>query len=347
MKLDPTMAQTIVKKMMDKIPYNINMMDENGYIIASGNSSRLNTLHVGAQMAIEQRKALLMEKEYGVHGQPGINMPVFFNNDIVGVIGITGNPTKVQPLAALLRTATELLLEQTEIDKKRRESEHLINNFLFQWTQITDNIESNTDLLLTANKLNINIMKPRTAIAIKGQQSSNFRIDAKDFIIPLSGNIKIILTEFRQNILTIIDYCTNHNLIIGVGEQTINVGKSINQAVQTINFNTILPQKNFIYYRQIEFWDNLLKTSTMKNQLLELFRSLNTSQMGQDLIATIGAYVVNNQNVDQTSKYLHVHRNTLNYRLKKINAITEYNPQETLDLFRLFLGYLYFKTKNK
>jgi len=54
MKLDPKLAQDIVNKMMTQIPYNVNMMDDQGYIIASGDPQRLNTLHVGAVAAIKQ-----------------------------------------------------------------------------------------------------------------------------------------------------------------------------------------------------------------------------------------------------------------------------------------------------
>lgn len=83
MKLKPELAQSIVDQMMKKIPYNINMMDQNGYIIASGDKSRLNTLHVGALDAIKQRKTLTMSNDYGSHGLPGVNMPLFLKKKLL------------------------------------------------------------------------------------------------------------------------------------------------------------------------------------------------------------------------------------------------------------------------
>ncbi|QLQ62356.1 hypothetical protein HHK02_03345 [Limosilactobacillus reuteri] len=53
MELKPELAQSIVDHMMTQIPYNINIMNKKGYIIASGNKSRINTLHVGAVDAIK------------------------------------------------------------------------------------------------------------------------------------------------------------------------------------------------------------------------------------------------------------------------------------------------------
>src|SRR5699024_10234755 len=115
------LAQSIVNKMMAQIPYNINMMDENGYILASGDISRINSLHVGAVEVIEKKKTLTMKTAYGKNGLPGVNMPVFFENKVVGVIGITGDPEKVTPLASLLRVSTELLIKQEAYNKQQQQ----------------------------------------------------------------------------------------------------------------------------------------------------------------------------------------------------------------------------------
>ena len=90
MKLDPQLAQSIVDKMMESIPYNINMMNEKGYIIASGDKNRINTLHIGAIDTIQSGKTKPMVESFGKFGQPGVNIPVEFNGETIGVIGITG-----------------------------------------------------------------------------------------------------------------------------------------------------------------------------------------------------------------------------------------------------------------
>ena len=43
-KLSKYIAQKIVSEMMDVIPYNINVMDENGVIIGSGDVKRIGLL---------------------------------------------------------------------------------------------------------------------------------------------------------------------------------------------------------------------------------------------------------------------------------------------------------------
>lgn len=167
MKLSSRLAQSIVDNTMKQIPYNVNIMDENGYIIASGDKNRINTLHVGAVEAIKRRKTLPMTDEVGSYGQPGINMPLIFDGKVVGVIGITGKPQTVTPLASLLKMTAELLLEQAEQNKNEVKYENSLNSFLYQWSQVTDDINKNTELLLEADNLKIDISKPRNAIAIQ------------------------------------------------------------------------------------------------------------------------------------------------------------------------------------
>ena len=57
LKLDKIQANKIVEKLMADIPYNINIMDERGKIIASGDSAR-GERHRGAERAINERKIL-------------------------------------------------------------------------------------------------------------------------------------------------------------------------------------------------------------------------------------------------------------------------------------------------
>ncbi len=86
--LSKSLAQKIVDRMMDIIPYNVNIMDKDGIIIASGDSDRINTLHLGAQEALQGTSAIeVYEEREGV--KLGVNMPIMFNKRSIGVVGIT------------------------------------------------------------------------------------------------------------------------------------------------------------------------------------------------------------------------------------------------------------------
>ena len=116
MKLSKAIAQRIVLEMMNVIPYNINVMDEKGIIIGSGDIDRIGNIHEGAKRAIDS-KHIIEIYEDNEKMKPGVNEPIIFNNEIIGVIGITGQPDEVIRFSKLVRVTAVLLIEQIIIDE--------------------------------------------------------------------------------------------------------------------------------------------------------------------------------------------------------------------------------------
>ncbi|WP_366544450.1 sugar diacid recognition domain-containing protein, partial [Salmonella enterica] len=66
----------------------------------------------------------------------GINLPISFHEQLIGVVGITGEPEEVRAYAELVKMAAELviehmvLIEQRQWDKRYREE--LINQLILR-----------------------------------------------------------------------------------------------------------------------------------------------------------------------------------------------------------------------
>lgn len=117
MTLSKTIAQKIVLEMMNVIPYNINVMDENGIIIGSGDIKRIGNVHEGAREAIDNQQINeVYEEDYRM--KPGVNEPIIINNKVIGVIGITGHPDEVRRFSKLVRVTAVLLIEQSKADEE-------------------------------------------------------------------------------------------------------------------------------------------------------------------------------------------------------------------------------------
>ena len=346
MKLDQTLAQSIVNKMMQQLPYNINMMNEKGYIIASGDASRINTRHVGAVAAIQQRKTLTMSTSYGKNGQPGVNMPVFFEGQVIGVIGITGDPEIVVPFASLLRTATELLISQNKANQLEKQQANQLNQFLYQWAQVKDDIHQHTALILDAQALQIDVLKKRSAVAIQDFNTATIPMDADDHTIVISDNITVILTTHDTTIQRWIKLATTHQFQIGIGRPTTRIGISIAEAVRTLTIDRLFKAKHYAYYQDVAFIDALLQHQLPVDDVITAFKRLNQSEMGRELIDTLVAFIENNQNINQTAAMLHIHRNTLHYRLERLKTESGLDPHQLTDLFKLYVGYLNFAQQN-
>ncbi|MDO5690315.1 MAG: sugar diacid recognition domain-containing protein [Tissierellia bacterium] len=109
-------AQHIVDQTMDTIPYNINIMDEEGIIIASGKSERIGSFHERAYRVIKTGLTIeTSQQEIENQGniEPGISLPILFNARIIGSVGITGHPDEVRVFGELVKKTVELMLQQS------------------------------------------------------------------------------------------------------------------------------------------------------------------------------------------------------------------------------------------
>lgn len=277
MELKSELAQSIVDKMMQKIPYNINMMNKHGYIIASGDKSRINTLHVGALDAIKQKKTLTMSNTHGNHGMPGVNMPVYFNNKIIGVVGITGDPDKVLPLASLLEVSTELLLNQSQLEKFEKKQQERLNRFIYQWIQVKDSISTlHTNLLIEAKQLGINLTIKRYVIAIHSVQKSLPFIyqDPEDYSLSLSNNTILILTQKLSTLERVKKFCNSNSISIGISDPTTLIGIGVEQALKTVELSLIFDVPDYIKYSDVSFLNCLLSSNFHINDIVTKFTQL-------------------------------------------------------------------------
>jgi len=118
LQLDSRLAQTIVDRTMQIIRSNVNVMDDRGIIIASGERGRIGAQHEGALLVLGQGRTVEIDEAMasGLHdARPGINLPLRAEGRIVGVVGLTGAPDAVRQYAELLRMAAETMLEQARL----------------------------------------------------------------------------------------------------------------------------------------------------------------------------------------------------------------------------------------
>lgn len=116
--LENTLAQQIVDRTMQIIDSNVNVMDSRGRIIGSGDAERLGELHEGALLAISQQRIVDIDNAVTrhLHGvRPGINLPLRVDGQIVGAIGLSGDPTRLRQYGELVCMTAEMMLEQSRL----------------------------------------------------------------------------------------------------------------------------------------------------------------------------------------------------------------------------------------
>ncbi|MET1033965.1 MAG: sugar diacid recognition domain-containing protein [Arthrobacter sp.] len=116
------LAQRVVDQVSPALAHNINVMDRAGIVIASRDPARIGTLHLGAREAAATGvPAVIHAGEEPAGARPGVNLPLTLDGDIVGVVGLTGDPATVLPVAQILVLTIGLLLtRERELDASAR-----------------------------------------------------------------------------------------------------------------------------------------------------------------------------------------------------------------------------------
>jgi carbohydrate diacid regulator len=203
MLLVSDLAQPIVDKTMTIIKKNVNIMDEQAIIIASGDPSLIGVFHEGAYLVIEQGKPIEVYPD-GVGSlkgvvRPGVNLPIAIGGRTVGVVGVSGHPDEIRSNVELVKVMVESMLEQMilkeQLDLEARANDSFLNDLL------TEKAISHEDLFINrAGILGYDINVPRYAIVI---DIDNFReiVEKKN---ACQGDIRaeLALQQLKEKVLS-------------------------------------------------------------------------------------------------------------------------------------------------
>ncbi len=121
---------------------------------------------------------------------------------------------------------------------------------------------------------------------------------------------------------------------VGIGTVVTNIkdiARSFEEARVALEVGSVFDDEKYILS-----YDDLgigrliyqLPTTLCKLFLSEVFKKGDIEELDQEIIYTIQKFFENNLNVSETSRQLYVHRNTLVYRLDKIQKITGLDLRE-------------------
>ncbi|WP_232511560.1 CdaR family transcriptional regulator [Parageobacillus thermoglucosidasius] len=333
-RLSKKQAQMIVDKMMEDIPYNINIMNEKGIIIGSGDPKRIGTLHKGAVEAIKKLKMVTIYED-NKNEKKGTNEPIIIDNQVVGVIGITGEPEEVKPFCKIVKTTVSLLIEQG-IALKKIESEGK-KRTAFLKKLLDEKHHYSSKMIEEAKEYQLDLNRKTTVLYVK---NLNEKYEIASIILKYPSFFEedhlILMLHDTKDIHTCIEslLAENKNVTIGIGNHLTNIATSYNQAKRSVFIveKLSLP-KRVIFYNEVAF---LVKLSEL--DLDDLWKEKHIKKNIEndgELLKTLKRYIVNNCNSNLTAQDLNIHRNTLQYRLNKIKEITGKDPKNILELFEL------------
>lgn len=162
-KIPKELAERTVEILYNITGMNVNVMGENGEIIATIQKERLGTIHEIAKKIINgeiESSATTVEQAKSLKGVlPGYNGPVKFNNKVIGCIGLTGDPQLVKPLQLMAcKIIEDEISKNVKINKKQETMNKISAEIQEVFTTITQ-ISNSAENIKNSSKYIQNLTK--------------------------------------------------------------------------------------------------------------------------------------------------------------------------------------------
>lgn len=298
-------------------------------------------------------------------------IPVPLNNKLGGyLVTLSKNKLKNQKIAAIkyasLVTSIEFSKQTALINKENEIKGEIVEDLIIDKYTSIKSLEERFKYL----EININKKMIIMVIFIERQIENKKYLynKLKEFFIKKNMNSIIYfkgskyttiiqakkeednLSSFYTELYSFFKF-NNINIKIGIGGQIHNISnfkQAYNKALISVPLGEKIEPKNNIYkFSELKIYSLLWKIKddrqTIKfyndniGKIIEYDEKHNTN-----LCQTLKNYFKNNLNKVKTAQKMYIHRNTLNYRLKSIEKITNYNLNNQNDKMSLQIG-LYLK----
>ncbi|MFU2489743.1 sugar diacid recognition domain-containing protein [Thauera sp. WH-1] len=377
--LDASLAQSIVDRAMEILHTNVNVMDERGLIIASGERSRIGSRHEGALLVLAQGRAVEIDEVLAgrLHdARPGINLPLRAEGRVVGVVGLSGAPAAIGQHAELVRMAAETMLEQARLMQVLARDLRLREELVLQLIGAAPATPALEDW---ARRLRVDLGLPRVAVLIEidasalpadavlaEQQRLQARLSTPDsdllwaavslrelvVLLPLSsgspaaegrsdpGRLRARLESLRQRLSG--DGAVRLQLALGghfAGSEGLQ--RSWQSARATLRVGRRRqPAADVHCYADLTLAVLLagLAEGWRADELQRPLQRLAAHDRDGLLRRTLATWFAHDMKTAAAAQALHVHRNTLDYRLRRIADITGLDLARLDDCLLLFIG---------
>lgn len=374
--------QNIVEELEDTIQKNINIMDETGCIIASSDMSRIGTYHSGAQQVISQKldELVICSQDQYTGAKNGINLPIIIEDEIVGVVGITGEKEEVQILGKIIQKMTKILIMDSYQNNQKKIMENMKNNFVFSWLFASeDSGETEESMNLRGQLLGIDINLNRVVVVLgiihkkqdekireaeveqklydriikeirrylkQDSQHLVFQIGTKLVIFFHSSktievfNVVKQITESVEKQYDCMVYCG----IGTAGTNRIEIRRSYREADTACNLAIRLKNRRIKVYSDADI-EMLLENISQHDREMFVKRVFKDCQEGEIIrwLQLLRCYSENNGSITKTAEDCFIHKNTLQYRLTKLKEITGYDPRNIKESIPLYIAMLIYE----
>ncbi len=165
MKILERIAQDIVEKTSEILQYPISITDNEGYIIGATDRSRIGIFHQPSLEVVKKNIMVDCRSELKNKVLPGISVPIKFNNQVIGVLGIVGDPREVNKYGQLVKNQVEMMCQEAFSKELVELKEKMVEVFVHQIIHYKEN-EVDEHILQYSTLLDVDLNSNRVCLLI-------------------------------------------------------------------------------------------------------------------------------------------------------------------------------------
>lgn len=325
--------QNLVYQIKHIIDTEFGVMDEMGLVLASSDETKMGQNFPLAEDVLESPDDQVLLEGFCFQ-------KVYINNKLEFITYIKSqDESDIKYLSLISINVTNLkMYHEEKFDRANFVKNVIMGNVL------------PADIFLRAKELHLPHKVKRVAFLIKTERGKGlyshevlknlFPDRSKDFVITLDDERTVLVKELKKSdgyeevnkiASMVLDTLSAESMVkayISTGtivDSIVDLGRSFKEAQTALLVGSIFDSNKYIInYNRLGLGRLIyqLPTTLCKLFLKEVFKEGSFESLDSETMLTIKKFFENNLNISETSRQLYVHRNTLVYRLDKIQKIT-------------------------
>lgn len=361
MELSKRMAGRIVAEVNAVIPQKISIVNPRGIIIASSDPACVGGCHAGAwQLLSEQLPERIVRGGEQLEGALSeLNYPIRMEEQVLGVLAVTGQYDEVAGQARIIQRMTELLLLEAYHEEQRLIGENVRNRYLDEWLN-GDPKNINSLFVERGAALGMDILIPRRILACSVYHPENAqdmaalcavdaaeqmiekhiqRADANNLLLKAASNLICLVTPqeddalvcFAETLQARVEREFHLRLAVGIDDRPADYTKMHQNCVKAQRALAACMRTHKWSVRRysdlnMEVFADKVDAATKQKYVRKIMRGFTDAEIAQQL-TMLEIFYDNDGSIARTAEQLFIHKNTLQYKLRRIAERTGYDPR--------------------
>ncbi|MBQ6362332.1 MAG: helix-turn-helix domain-containing protein [Lachnospiraceae bacterium] len=374
--LDREMCDKLVQSSSLTIGRNVLITDEKGYVLASNMEGRAETLHEASLEVIRTGRTAYHDEKAAAKlkgTRPGMTIPLLVDGQVIGTIGVSGEPQEVSRYAALVQQMTQIFMSFQSRQQTYARVDYQQQNLLREIISFDERIRNASEIYNLAYELGLDLKLARTAALIaKAREPGNLTEDSgskesllaiinrifpdkQDFICQQNDGTYVVFTCLKEGVKEkahILSKCKqmeeayrkNGQLQIGIGspagtlEELRKSYEDAGFALRVIRTGVRKEKCLAAEDLQLEVMAASLPEEVCRAVRESFPEDLFRVHRSQDSMELIDNWCRLGFHFTATAEALHIHKSTLIYRFQRIKdlyGLDLYDYQKVIPLFLL------------